>query len=560
MSNNRVQQITAVFVLLIQSWQIPTGAYAGLSGLDSLARSMCTLVDQTVGILLFCGLFTLCFFPGSERIGLSRMNMIHTTRPAEMLKFTLVPYRTRWRDVGNLGSRSGYFAVESTNGSQQLDTTIAPNSSHWIYPYMLCRPPPEPSERSVPMVNLTRRCLIKTTALTVSRFAFLLATSIIITLLHILVVAFLFEDKLVKVVFIIADVGRWLFVIGQSFSVMTYSLAYKGVCTWVSPKELKENSDYGAHYWCSCDQELCRDLVVLHLNRAYHARILFKFFEYLWPKMARLMPKRWEHIWGTTIFSTFKCFDESSFQAEESTTLRLNVSSRGRGDLSNDFIHHPYVIDFKVPTAVILLCFRRQLGAVFGHRIVYFLVLAPFSLCSIAIPFLVIWTDGGPSTVAVVFLGIFQIITALVGFKDIEDWSINCKFQADDIPPNKVTQPSRPESHKTNDGRCGGCQCSSTQPTASTGGQVRSNDLSKNSLLHPSTRGAESLSEPHTRGIPVSAHEAPQSTQPGGTSSIIEVILASPIARGMEPSVNIPGPASTSSLVTASAMPSQGPA
>ncbi|KAF5390777.1 hypothetical protein D9757_004483 [Collybiopsis confluens] len=126
MSDNRVQQITAVFVLLIQSWQIPTGAYAGLSGLDSLAQLMCTLVDQTVGIFLFCGLFTLCFFPGSERIGLSRMNMIHTTRPAEMLKFTLIPYRARWRDVGNLGSRSGYFTVESTNGSQQLDTTIAP--------------------------------------------------------------------------------------------------------------------------------------------------------------------------------------------------------------------------------------------------------------------------------------------------------------------------------------------------------------------------------------------------------------------------------------------------
>ncbi|KIK54118.1 hypothetical protein GYMLUDRAFT_917011 [Collybiopsis luxurians FD-317 M1] len=101
MSGGRAQQITAAIVLLIQSWQIPSGAYAGVSGLDSIGRSMCTLVDQTVGLLVFYGLFDLCFYTESEKIGLARMNMVHTTRPGESLKSTVVSYRARWADIGN---------------------------------------------------------------------------------------------------------------------------------------------------------------------------------------------------------------------------------------------------------------------------------------------------------------------------------------------------------------------------------------------------------------------------------------------------------------------------
>ncbi|KAF5390871.1 hypothetical protein D9757_004497 [Collybiopsis confluens] len=518
MSNNRAQQITAALVLLVQSWQVPAGTYAGVSGLDSLARSMCTLVDQTVGLLLFYGLVSLSFYTESEKVGLARLNLVHTTRPGESLKSTTISYRARWVDIGNLGSRSGNFTVESTKGglpvngrdveSQELDTSIAPNANHWVYPYLLDWKPRENGGSLVPeVVVLTRRGLIKTTAVAIARFAIFLATSLIITLLHITMVAPFFDDKVVKIVFILADIGRWGLVVGQLSSIMTYSLNYKGVSTWASPKAFKESDEYGGGSWCTCDQKLCRDFPLAYMGRAYHAKAVFYVCEFLWPRITKIMPAYGSHIWGTTIFSSFKCFDESSFTDEQSTVLRLNISPRGRGDLSNDFIHRGEAIDFKVPTVMVQLCFPTRLRVKFVHRMTNFFILGPFCLCSIAIPFLVIWRDGGPSTAATIFLGVVQAVTFILGFKDINNWSINCKFELDEpqhgIPHAAHSYPPRRDNlgGATQGERCA-CRKENQQALLSASStSSRSNPPSHQSSVVQQPTGRRSTTTRHTSSV-----------------------------------------------------------
>jgi len=471
-------KIIAVAILVAQSIPIASGSYGGLSGHDSLWRSMCTLVDQSVGLLLFYGLFNVTWFTESTRLSLARMNIIHTTRPGPSLNATLVSYRARWQDIGNMTSRSGKFEIVWSNGglpnSQDVeahfpDPRIAPNSSHWIYPYLLGHQPYEANSSDVVMLTLSRRCLIRTAALALARFAIFLGFSTLITFFHILIIAFLFEDQVTKAFLIIADIGRWVLVIGQLSSILTYSLDYKGICSWASPEDFKRSPFYGKT-WSDGEQAFCRSQVLRYIGRFYHARAIFYIGEFFWPKIARRVPKRWQYIWGDEIFSTFKCFDDDIFQDEQSTLLRLHAESRGLGDLSNDFVKG-YAVDFKVPTIMVQLCFQNRLIADFWQRMWNFWVLLPFCLCSIVTPFLVVFRDGGPKTPALIIMGIVQIITAVLAYKDVDNWSINCKFELDPVPAGSGTssQANSGPSNAVNSSSSGAATSVSTQQDPSAG-------------------------------------------------------------------------------------------
>ncbi|KAK7442468.1 hypothetical protein VKT23_016065 [Stygiomarasmius scandens] len=428
-------KIIAMAILVAQSIPIASGSYGGLSGHDSLWRSMCTLVDQSVGLLLFYGLFNLTWFTKSTKLSLARINIIHTTRPGPSLRATLVSYRARRQDIGNMTSRSGRFEIVWSNGGlpdgQDIeahfpDPRIAPNSNHWIYPYLLGQQPYEENSNDVAMLTLSRKGLIRTAALAISRFTIFLGFSAMITLFHILIIALLFEDRLTKTFLILADIGRWILVVGQLSSVLTYSLDYKGVCSWASPFA------YGTT-WSKTEQDFCRSEVLRYTGRFYHARIVFYVCEYFWPKIARRL-ERWKYFWGESVFSAFKCFDNDVFEEDQCTLLRLHVDSRGPGDLSNDFVKG-YAVDFKLPTVMVQLCFQNRLIAGYQQRMWNFWVLLPFCLCSIVTPFLVVFRDGGPKTPALIIMGIIQIITAVLAYKDVDNWSINCKFELDPSVP-----------------------------------------------------------------------------------------------------------------------------
>ncbi|KAL0066244.1 hypothetical protein AAF712_006675 [Marasmius tenuissimus] len=413
---------------------------------------MCTLVDQSVNLLVFYGLINLCFFPNKG--GLARMNIIHTSRPGEDLKKSLVSYRANWLDIGNLASRSAKFKIDWSNGGRTNytdpernlpDIRVAPNSNHWIYPYMLGKQPHEGTGvytdgSVVAQINLTRRSLIRTAALAVARFAIFLASSIIIILLHIFIIAFFYEDKLVRALLILGDLGRWLLVVGQLSSILTYSLDYKGVCSWGSPRAYKDNPIYGAR-WSPGEQLFCRGQVLQYIGRAYHARLVFLMCDYMWPKIAYRMPPKWQYIYGTPdncgIFSVFTCLEDRYFEDVQSTLLRLHVKPRGRGDLSNDFTSvGSYAIDFKVPTLLVQYCFTKRLAARFWQRVWNFVALAPLCLCSIVVPYLLVWVESDSKIPALIVLGFFQVIAIVLTYKDIDDFSINCKFQPDS--PNVI--------------------------------------------------------------------------------------------------------------------------
>ncbi|KAJ4472985.1 hypothetical protein J3R30DRAFT_3684884 [Lentinula aciculospora] len=167
----------AAIVLVLQSIPLTSGSYGGVTGLDSIARGM---------------------------------------------------FKVSW----SFGGQKMPHQLEEGLSTKEGVVQFALNSNHWILPYLLGKQPREAGQ----MVALSREYLIQTTALIIARFAIFLAFSMVVTLFHIFVVLFLFEDTLTKIFLIVGDIGRWLLVVGQLASVMTYSLDFKGVCSWAAPK------------------------------------------------------------------------------------------------------------------------------------------------------------------------------------------------------------------------------------------------------------------------------------------------------------------------------------
>ncbi|KAJ3863123.1 hypothetical protein EV359DRAFT_82693 [Lentinula novae-zelandiae] len=219
----------AAIVLTFQSIPLAAGSYGGVTGLDSVARGICALIDQATG-----GPRKLYQNPvRANALRMAQIGFIHTKGYETDIEGASASFRANWLDISNTVTRAGKFLVRGSSGGrktlEQLEegfnqsegvVPFAPNSNHWIYPYLLGKQPREAGQ----MVALSRDCLIQTTALVIARFTILLASSMLVTLFHISVVLFLFEDTLTKIFLIIGDIGQWILVVSQLASVMTYSL------------------------------------------------------------------------------------------------------------------------------------------------------------------------------------------------------------------------------------------------------------------------------------------------------------------------------------------------
>ncbi|KAJ3810335.1 hypothetical protein F5876DRAFT_65715 [Lentinula aff. lateritia] len=457
--------LTAI-ILAFQSIPLAAGSYGGVTGLDSVARGVCALVDQTTGPLLLYGLVNLCYpdlcipcikpafhlkwmgfygsrvhicYPGLHfssfdlKLRMARIGFIHTKGYETDIEGASASFRANWLDINNTVTRAGKFLVRESSGGrktlEQLEegfnqregvVPFAPNSNHWIYPYLLGKQPREAGQ----MVALSRECLIQTTALVVARFAILLACSMMVTLFHIFVVLFLFEDTLTKIFLIIGDIGRWILVVGQLASVMTYSLDYKGVCSWASPKT------YGTR-WNKREHIQCRNLVLHYIGKMYPAGVVFRLAAWLWPKVTARTGGRWKDVLGEDeVFSSFHCFSENDLADNKSTLLRLFVAEKAPGESSIDF-RDSYHIDFKVPTELIQSGFDSRLQPNPTQQKYNFRVMGPFCVCNILAPFVLIWRDGQSSnpTLTLIISSLFQIVTLVFNYKDIDNQSINCRFQ-----------------------------------------------------------------------------------------------------------------------------------
>ncbi|KAJ3817932.1 hypothetical protein F5880DRAFT_1511375 [Lentinula raphanica] len=482
--------VFSAIVLFAQSIPLAAGSYGGVTGIDSIARSVCALVDQTIGPLLLYGLLNLCypdlqipFFNlefHTQRINVYGFNVCYL-RPRSSVYYLGIrmartgfihmkgweparrgagdlAYRANWLDIGNAVSRSGRFRVRWSCGgrktSQQLEEGLsrvpdglvyfAPNSNHWIYPYLLGRQPREAGHAVV----LSRECLIDTAALAVARFAIFLASSIVVILFHVFVILILFEDNVTKAFLIVGDIGRWLLVVGQVSSVLTYSLDYKGVCSWAAPKT------YGTP-WTRREQIQCRNRVLHCMGKMYHAHAVFRFAAWLWPKITTAkIGKRWPDILGKEgIFSSFQCYTNTDphqdFADSKSTLLRLSVSEKEPGETSIDH-RRAYFIDFKVPTAMIQSGFETRLQPNPTQQRYNFLVMGPLCIFNVLTPFVLIWRDGQSANpfLTLFMSSFFQVAVLILNYKDLDDQSINCRFEAipqsvQDYPPSPLWSNSR---------------------------------------------------------------------------------------------------------------------
>ncbi|KAJ3746997.1 hypothetical protein EV360DRAFT_76344 [Lentinula raphanica] len=316
--------IFSAIVLFAQSIPLAAGSYGGVTGIDSIARSVCALVDQTIGPLLLYGLLNLCY-------------------PDLQIPFFNLEFHTQ------------RINVYGFNGSSTRRDGNLPGEGQGILPI-------------VPI------------------------GWILGTLFH--VQGDLESDGAVVV-------GRHPSSLRKVSSVLTYSLDYKGICSWAAPKT------YGTP-WTRREQIQCRNRVLHCMGKMYHAHAVFRFAAWLWPKITTAkIGKRWPDILG-----------KEGFRGQQK---------------------YP-----PTPLPMIQSGFETRLQPNPTQQRYNFLVMGPLCIFNVLAPFVLIWRDGQSANPFLTLLmsSFFQVAVLILNYKDLDDQSINCRFEA--IPQSVQDYPSSP--------------------------------------------------------------------------------------------------------------------
>jgi hypothetical protein len=309
---------------------------------------------------------------------------------------------------------------------------FAPNYSMFMVPYMQDRnhriPEDAEANHNTPRsVRLSRDVLRRTAACSVARFGILATSVTAICAIRIALLHLLMENRPRRYILCIGEIGRWIIILSQESSVLTYSCAYKCVTTWASPIR------FGRRWDCD-EQELFRREVLQSMGCAYQARILLWLAELVFTSMG-LLSSWWRSRFGPSIFSCFNSPNDEAFSTENIETVQLRVSEQG--DLSPAWIEL-YEINFVAPKILM----ERATHRLYGYPKILkpmALVLVIPAVCAIIGPTTLL--GDGEAMLATFLFSLMQFVASMVVYRDFPDKSINCAFDdaaRNPIPPTNV--------------------------------------------------------------------------------------------------------------------------
>jgi hypothetical protein len=213
----------------------------------------------------------------------------------------------------------------------------------------------------------------------------------------------------------LTEVGRWLAVMVQEQSVVTYSCQYKGVSTWGSPPPTTGER----RYWDQERQVWFKEEVYHFIGWHLHVRLFFWAVEKSWPKLAKLFNWRF----GAQIFANFASPSQEAYQSNCFTLLTTIYNERAAGPRQRC-----HVIRFEhVPTLMVGRLTESLMG-VQEQRMIVGNPLLVLAVAGVFTPILfILWP---PSNSTRDYLLAEQIVVNAVKYWEFNDMSINTKFAA----------------------------------------------------------------------------------------------------------------------------------
>ena len=254
-------------------------------------------------------------------------------------------------------------------------------------------------------IQLTRETIHRAAALSIARYFILLATSTIILVIRGILFWTFTPTLALRIIVLLSLIGRWIMVVTQTGSVLTYSCQYKAVGTWFSP-------DSTGPFWDPLTQHTFRALVWENISCMWHAKITFCIVE-----------KTVVAITGRPFFYKFQSPAVTEYESKNGATdLSLLVYD---DDVSP--VIPKYTIRFRNTPRIILINLQSALSATLGEKLLFGFPALSLGLCGVVAPVLFALFNP-PDPKAKYFWVVEQIVVALVKYYDWEDWGINTTF------------------------------------------------------------------------------------------------------------------------------------
>ena len=260
-------------------------------------------------------------------------------------------------------------------------------------------------------IQLTRETVHRAAALSIARYFILLATSTIILVIRGTLLWKFTPILALRIVVLLSEIGRWIVVVTQTGSVLTYSCQYKAVGTWFSPVDETPTGPF----WDSETQDTFRALIWENMSYMWHAKFVFWILE-----------KTLVTITGRPCFSKFTSPSQTEYEVENGATdLELLVYD---DDVSPVVDRAPkYTIRFRNTPRIVVACLQSALYGTSGQKLTFGVPSLALGFCGVVAPVLFAYFDPLDPK-AKYYWVLEQIVVSLVKYYDWEDWGINTTF------------------------------------------------------------------------------------------------------------------------------------
>ena len=257
-------------------------------------------------------------------------------------------------------------------------------------------------------IQLTRETVHRAAALSIARWFILLATSTIILVIRGTLLWEFTPTLALRIVVLLSEIGRWIVVVTQTGSVLTYSCQYKAVGTWFFPVDKVPTGPF----WDRETQDAFRALVWENMSYMWHAKLVF------W-----IMEQTVVAVTARPFFSKFTSPPQTEYEAENGATdLDLLVYD---DDVSP---HDPkYTIRFRNTPRIVLECLKTALYGTLEQKLMFGVPSLALGLCGVIAPVLFAYCDPLDPKAKYFWIA-EQIVVSLVKYYDWEDWGINTTF------------------------------------------------------------------------------------------------------------------------------------
>jgi hypothetical protein len=257
-------------------------------------------------------------------------------------------------------------------------------------------------------IQLSRETVHRAAALSIARYFILLATSIIVLIIRGILLWKFTPSLALRIVVLLAEIGRWIVVVTQTGSVLTYSCQFKAVGTWFSPVDKTPTGSF----WDPSTQHAFRSCIWENMSNMWHAKTIFWITE-----------KTVVAITGRPYFSKFTSPSQTEYEAENGAAdLDLLVYDDDMSDGTPQ-----YTIRFRNTPRMVLACLQNPLYGNLGQKLLFGVPALVLGFFGVVAPVLFGYFDPGDPK-AKYYWFVEQIVVGLVKYYDWEDWGINTTF------------------------------------------------------------------------------------------------------------------------------------